>query len=639
MLQLKNIEKCYPIRKGQTQHVLKNLNATLPDKGFVAILGSSGNGKTTLANIIAGLDQCDAGKIYYNQTEIADYDAFRRQNIGIVFQDSNLIAHLNAVDNVIVSMSDERQDKKESAIRILKSLGLADCLKKLPKQLSGGQQQRVAIARMIAKDVDIIICDEPTGSLDSETEVKIAKIIKDIAKQKLVIFITHNLKLAETYSDVILQIKDGQALPSSLEVPIKAQKSQNTAKYYTARSTWLAIKNILGRYQHTLKNVLLAIFIMLVASMAIILQGDFFKRYLHQNWLGKGLKNAVLNIDKDADYEQLLADIMALEHVDYASYMYDHKIEISPTGGSLVVRKTSFENIAGNNYFSAIITDGRYPESADEVLMSAWGAIALLRDLGIGGDRLYDQYMTGAVDSANVFNLIDDKVFVISEYGRPRIKIVGLVADQKLHETSHILYHIDGFTDLFEWPFQRSRSAVKIYKDNLYRDTHESVIAAAIQNDSLIINKKYQEKVDAVYKKIDSVLALSKVTLYVILILAVISFVSLLLTALFERKYEIGLYRSIGYNKRNIMKVLALEMLIIGIVSVILVFILLLILAFVFYFKLDYITQFSDILISFQLFNIIAALLAIVVMLVIIVTFSGNKIILNKSILSNINDL
>ncbi len=258
MLQLKNIEKCYPIREGQNQYVLKKLNATLPDKGFVAILGSSGNGKTTLSNIITGLDQCDAGKIYYNQIEITDYDDFRRQNIGIVFQDSNLIEHLNAVDNVIVSMSDERQDKTETAIRILKNLGLADCLKKLPKQLSGGQQQRVAIARMIAKDVDIIICDEPTGSLDAETEIKITEIIKDLSKRKLVIFITHNLELAETYSDVTLQIKDGQALPSSLDVPITAQKRQETAKHYTASSTWLAIKNLLGRYQQTLKYVFLA---------------------------------------------------------------------------------------------------------------------------------------------------------------------------------------------------------------------------------------------------------------------------------------------------------------------------------------------------------------------------------------------
>ncbi len=639
MLELRNISKSYQIRQGRIQHVLNNLNLTLPSSGFISILGSSGNGKTTLVNIIAGLAQYDSGKIYYNQKEIADYEAFRRQKVGVVFQDFNLIRHLNAVDNVIVSMSDQQQNKKEIATKILKRLGLADCLDKLPGQLSGGQRQRVAIARRIAKDVDIIICDEPTGSLDEVTEIKIADIIKELAQQKLVLFVTHNRALAEKYSDRILKISNGRVAADTSNEQIIDFKAVYSSKTYSRSSGWLAIKNLLGRYRSSLKYILLATFIMLVATMAIILQGDFFKRYLHENWVAKGLKNAVLDINRDGDYDGLAADLTLIDNVDYATYIYGKKIEIAATGGSKVVRETAFENIAGNDYFKDIITDGRFPEKSDEVLMSAWGAISLLRDLDIGGDRLYDQYMTGGMSSAYVYSLVDDKKFIISEPGNPRIKIVGLVDDRKVHESEHILYHIAGFTDLFEWPFSYWHSAIKLYKDGLYRPTHQQVVSMAEKNDSLVVNQKYQTKIEGVYKKIDSVIALSKMALYVVLALASISFVSLLLTALFERKYEIGLYRAIGYSKKNIRKILGLEMLIIGAIATLLVLILLVIFAFVMYFKLDYMVSLIDVFSNFKLLNIAVILIAIVVGLVLIVTYGGSKIVLNQSILSNINDL
>ncbi len=217
LLELVNINKNYQIRKDKIQTVLKNVNVTFSNTGFVSILGSSGNGKTTLLNIVGGLDKLDSGKIYFNQQEILDFEKFRRERVGYVFQQFNLIDHLNIIDNVIISMDDHIENKKEIAKKILKDIGLEESFHKLPKHLSGGEQQRVAIARMIAKDVDIIICDEPTGSLDEETEKNIVGIIKELSKSKLVLFVTHNRKIAEEYSDRVILVDRGKLVEDSKE--------------------------------------------------------------------------------------------------------------------------------------------------------------------------------------------------------------------------------------------------------------------------------------------------------------------------------------------------------------------------------------------------------------------------------------
>lgn len=628
------------IRSGYSQVVLKDLTLSFPKVGFISILGRSGGGKTTLINIIGGLDKADSGKIYYNQSEILDYETFRREKIGIVFQHSNLIPHLNALDNVIVSMSDDKVDKQKIGRKILKDLGLTDCLKKLPQQMSGGQQQRVAIARMIAKNVDIIICDEPTGSLDEDTERNIIDIIKELSKEKLVLFVTHNSALAKKYSDRMINIKNFTVIEEVFDEEVFDSKVESTEeitvnKLYKKSTIWLSLKNLTGRYKHTLKYIFLATIIMLISSMSIVLEGNFFKRYLHEERVDKGLKSEIFDIKSEVKDKRLLSDLALINHVDHAAYLYNKHIKISSLDGSQTVRETAFENVEGNEYYQKILTDGRFPQKNDEVLTSAWGAISLLRDLGIGGDRLYDQYMTGEMTSTYVYHLIDDKLFKICEYGNPRIKIVGLVDDSKVYETKHTLYHVEGFTSLFEWPFAYWQRRVKLYKDDLYCDTHDEIINAVEKSKRFTINEEHKIQTNMVYKKIDSVLALSKATLYTVLILATISFISLLLTSLYERKYEVGLYRTIGYSEKNIMKILGLEMLIIGITSALIVFMLLIVFVLVAYSQFDYVSSFIDMFHSLEIFDIVLTIFAIVVFLVFIVTYGGNKIMLNKSIISN----
>ena len=216
MLELKHIKKTYKIGDIETR-ALDDINIAFREKEFVAILGASGSGKTTCLNIIGGLDRYDSGEMTIKGKKTKDFkdkdwDAYRNNSIGFVFQSYNLITHLSIVANVELSMTLSgvgSAEKRKRAIEVLEKVGLKEHLHKKPNQLSGGQMQRVAIARALVNNPEILLCDEPTGALDTVTSVQIMDLIKDIAKDRLVIVVTHNPKIAETYADRIIQFQDG----------------------------------------------------------------------------------------------------------------------------------------------------------------------------------------------------------------------------------------------------------------------------------------------------------------------------------------------------------------------------------------------------------------------------------------------
>ncbi len=218
MLQIKNITKDYVVSSDLVVHALKNVSVNFRQSEFVSILGPSGCGKTTLLNIIGGLDRYTSGDLVINGVSTSryrdsDWDTYRNHSIGFVFQSYNLIPHMSILDNVTLSLTLSGASKAEriaKAQAALVKVGLAAQMKKRPNQLSGGQMQRVAIARAIVNDPDIILADEPTGALDSETSVQIMDILKDIAKERLVVMVTHNRKLAEQYSTRIVSLLDGE---------------------------------------------------------------------------------------------------------------------------------------------------------------------------------------------------------------------------------------------------------------------------------------------------------------------------------------------------------------------------------------------------------------------------------------------
>ncbi|MGM0123145.1 ABC transporter ATP-binding protein/permease [Enterococcus sp. AZ194] len=217
MLELKEIKKHYKVGDSITK-ALDGVSVAFRKQEFVAILGPSGSGKTTLLNVIGGLDNYDSGDMIINGKgtktfKDSDWDAYRNNSVGFVFQSYNLISHLGIIDNVELGMTlsgVSKEEKHEKATRALERVGLKEHMHKKPNQLSGGQMQRVAIARALANDPDILLCDEPTGALDTETSVQIMKLIQDLSKEKLVIMVTHNPELAHQYANRIIEFADGK---------------------------------------------------------------------------------------------------------------------------------------------------------------------------------------------------------------------------------------------------------------------------------------------------------------------------------------------------------------------------------------------------------------------------------------------
>lgn len=248
MLQLKHIFKSYKVGDNIT-HALDDVTISFRDQEFVAILWPSGSGKTTMLHVIGGLDHYDKGDLIINGKSTknfkeTDWDAYRNNSVGFIFQNYNLIPHLSIIANVELGMNLSgvgKKERHEKAIAALTKVGLKEHINKRPSQLSGGQMQRVAIARAIANDPDILLCDEPTGALDTETSVQIMELIKKLSKDRLIIMVTHNPELAEKYATIIVNFQDGKIQHDSK--PFKPEDEKDTFNLKrTKMSYWNAIK-------------------------------------------------------------------------------------------------------------------------------------------------------------------------------------------------------------------------------------------------------------------------------------------------------------------------------------------------------------------------------------------------------------
>jgi putative ABC transport system permease protein len=262
MLQLSHIKKDYYIDK-QPFTALKDISLTFPDKGFVSVLGPSGCGKTTLLNIIGGLDHYTEGDLVIDGKSTKDFkdpdwDAYRNERVGFVFQTYNLIPHMNVIANVEVSLmlnGVSASERKVRSLKALKAVGLEEEARKKPNQLSGGQMQRVALARALVNNPKIVLADEPTGALDSVTSVQVMDLLKAVASDRLVIMVTHNEDLANKYSDRIITMKDGTITSDSApinDVPLKVvgkETNKRTAMTFRTaiRSAISNIKTKMGR--------------------------------------------------------------------------------------------------------------------------------------------------------------------------------------------------------------------------------------------------------------------------------------------------------------------------------------------------------------------------------------------------------
>ncbi len=271
MLELKHIVKNYPAGNGHV-NALKGIDLQFRKSEFVSILGPSGCGKTTMLNIIGGLDQYTSGDLIINGRSTKDFkdrdwDTYRNHSIGFVFQSYNLIPHQTVLQNVELALTLSGVSKKERRARAKKALqdvGLSDQLSKKPSEMSGGQMQRVAIARALVNNPDIILADEPTGALDTETSVQVMEILKEISKDKLIIMVTHNPSLAETYSTRIIRMLDGVITSDSQPLseaevkaaahPMPTEQNKKTKKPSMSLATafMLSFKNLFSKKGRTM---------------------------------------------------------------------------------------------------------------------------------------------------------------------------------------------------------------------------------------------------------------------------------------------------------------------------------------------------------------------------------------------------
>ena len=322
MLQIKNIRKKY-VTGELVQIALDGVDLTLRDHEFVAVLGPSGSGKTTLLNVIGGLDRYDSGNLIINGISTEkysdrDWDSYRNHTIGFVFQSYNLIPHQTVLSNVELALTISgisRAERKKRAVKALEDVGLGDQLHKKPNQMSGGQMQRVAIARALVNNPDILLADEPTGALDSETSVQVMELLKEVAKDRLVVMVTHNPELAEEYANRIVRVRDGKIISDSnpycvdtlsAEPPRHKNMGRARMSYFTALS--LSFNNLRTKIARTVLTAF-AGSIGIIGIALILSLSTGFQNYIDQIQADT-LSNYPLTIQSET--ADMTAGLMAL---------------------------------------------------------------------------------------------------------------------------------------------------------------------------------------------------------------------------------------------------------------------------------------------------------------------------------------
>ena len=347
MLKLENITKIYE-GKNFKQIALNDVTLAFRNNEFVSILGPSGSGKTTLLNIIGGLDKYTYGNLIIDGVSTRkykerDWNNYRSKKVGFIFQSYNLINHQTVLSNVLLSLNIAGKPKKESiklAKKVLEDVGLENYIKKKPKELSGGQMQRVAIARALVTNPDIILCDEPTGALDSQTSIQIMELLKEISKEKLVIMVTHNVTLANKYSDRVIALNDGVITYDTSPYEVenyslkKIKNKRKTMNKFTSLS--LSFNNLLTKKSRTLLTSFAGS--IGIIGIALILS------------LSKGTQKYINKIEKNT-FSKYPISIME-SYIDYQN-MFDKEKE-SCKNGSICSINDLTNNVVNDNKINSI---------------------------------------------------------------------------------------------------------------------------------------------------------------------------------------------------------------------------------------------------------------------------------------------
>ena len=470
MIQIKNIVKIYLSGENEVK-ALKDVSINFRNSEFVSILGPSGCGKTTMLNIIGGLDKYTSGDIVINGVSTKEYkdkdwDAYRNHYIGFVFQSYNLISHLTVLENVELALSIagiSKKDKKKKALKALKEVGLEDQVKKKPNQLSGGQMQRVAIARAIVNEPKIILADEPTGALDSETSLQVMDILKKISDKYLIIMVTHNEELAQEYSTRIIKILDGNLIddsnpynPSQEEIDkdkvayekkdIKEKEKQKTKKIKTSMSYGtafsLSLKNLWSKKVKTIIESLAGSIGIIGIALVLAVSAGFtnYINHLQANTLGGypvsvGMVAANMDAVKNGGLEDF-SDAMQKDESDNSLGVYDTQAMMEKLGHLNLFSSDFMEYI--DDYVEA---DKEKPAKERDLMAFKYDYNLPLKMLTKQNNKVSCILNNNATSilgnsSAVLYEIIDEKDWILENYD----VVAGTYADS----ADEIMLVVDG---------------------------------------------------------------------------------------------------------------------------------------------------------------------------------------------------
>lgn len=448
MLELKKIYKEY-ITGDFKQVALDKVNLNFRKNEFVSILGPSGSGKTTLLNIIGGLDNYTSGDLIINEVSTKDFkdndwDIYRNHRVGFIFQNYNLIGHQSILSNVELALTLSgvgKSERRKKAILALKKVGLEKHINKNPNQLSGGQMQRVAIARALVNDPDILLADEPTGALDSTTSQQIMKLLKEVAKDKLVIMVTHNPELARTYSTRIIELRDGRIISDSNPYDGKVNTVEDEIiKKNKTKKTHMSFKTALGLSFNNLKTkkgrTILTAFagsIGIIGIALILSLSNGVNKYI-ENVEAETLSSYPLTIvEESADLTEIMGILASGKDKEinhdkdkiYSNTIMNKMFNSFVTKVSKNDLKSFKKYLDNNDEIGKYVNEIKYGYNIDLNIFNTYnGELVkvnpsnLMSDLGmINSNEMSSMYSSFGMGSNDVFvELMDNKENVLSQY-------------------------------------------------------------------------------------------------------------------------------------------------------------------------------------------------------------------------------
>ncbi len=608
MLEIHKIRKSY-----HKEELLKDISLNFSQKEFVYILGPSGSGKTTLLNIIGGLDQADSGELIINGISTKNYrdkdwDNYRNHHIGFIFQNYQLINHLSVYKNIELALIIKGLSKKERKNRVLdiiKKVGLDKLTFKKPNFLSGGERQRVAIARALVNDPDIILCDEPTGALDSKNSEIIMNLIKEIAKDKLVIMVTHNDYLASKYATRVIHLVDGKVIIDTNTNDEKDKSNEfieNKNKKMSFLTTlYLSFTNLLTKKGRTFL-VSLAVSMGLIGISLISSISNGFQNYLkkmEQEELVKhpititkeaiSLENVISNIKSNTCNQEICLiddinnkvisnkpiknDLISLKnninlnyhyinnYVRDINYQYSLNIDLYNDGELLDLENNYTDNIFVSINNNAKIFDeeyqvlrGRIPANNHEIVLI------------INEDKEIPKSILEKLSLKDKYQDIIGKKYqlYLSDGMLHELEIVGVLMRINDLDDPHYLGYHESLLEIVE---TSELDTINIYPKN-YQYKEEIIKILKIYNqehEDIIYNDYAEILLDNTSKIIDIITYILIAMVLISLIVSSIMITIITYISVLERKEEMGILRSIGASKKDIKRIFNSETIIEGI--------------------------------------------------------------------------